>query len=128
MTYNAQMEYLDNVRIELKRMLRIKGDDFVDELVDQMQDTMSKKGDDYAGKIDRLANFKEAGHLAGITAEQQCLSLVAVKVARLGNLLNGKAPNFESFQDSLMDLTTYTVLLQMINDEPDNSPIKWWEK
>lgn len=128
MTYNQQMNYLDNVRTELKRMLRTKGDIFIDELVDQMEDTMTRKGDDYAGEIDRLANFKEAGYLAGITAEQQCLSLVAVKVARLGNLLNGKVPNFESFQDSLMDLTTYTVLLQMINDEPDNSPIKWWEK
>lgn len=127
MTYNDQMNYLDNVRTELKRMLRLKGDIFIDQLVDEMHSTMSKKGDDYAGQ-DRLANFKEAGYLAGITAERQCLSLIAVKVARLGNLMyNYHKPNFESTRDSMMDLTTYTVLLQMINAEPDNSPIKWWE-
>lgn len=127
MTYNNQLTYTENCRTELIRTLFERGDVFVDNICDEMIRTMKSKGDDYAGS-DRLANFKVAGELAGITAAQQCLSLIAVKVARLGTLLkSGTAPNNESILDSMKDLTVYTVLLQMIEQEPDNTPIKWWE-
>ena len=75
--------------------------------------TMLKKGNDYAD-LDRLSNFKRAGEICGMSAEQQCLSLIATKVARLGILLNGKAPNNEAIRDSVLDLTTYSILLDAI--------------
>ena len=49
-----------------------------------------------------------------MSAEQQCLSLIATKVARLGILINGKAPNNEAIRDSVLDLTTYSILLDAI--------------
>ena len=89
-----------------------------DKLVKQMEDILLKKGNDYAN-ADRLSNFKLAGAVCQITPEQQCLSLIATKVARLGILLkSGKQPNNESINDSVIDLINYGVLLSMIlNDK-----------
>ena len=80
----------------------------------QMKETLFKKGNDYSN-ADRLSNFKLAGAICGLKAEQNCLSLIATKVARLGVLLNSdKEPNNESVQDSVLDLANYSILLSMI--------------
>jgi len=91
---------------------------FVD-FVDKQQKIMLKKGDDYAG-ADRLNNFKVAGANCGITTEQQCLSLIATKVARLGVLFKSKVVNNESIEDSIIDLANYSFLLSCIVYEKNN--------
>ena len=83
-------------------------------MITQMKETLFKKGNDYSNE-DRLSNFKLAGAICGLKAEQNCLSLIATKVARLGVLLNSdKEPNNESVQDSVLDLANYSILLSMI--------------
>lgn len=84
-----------------------------DNMVAEMRKIMLGKGDDYANE-DRLSNFKLAGNICGITPELNCLNLIATKVARLGVLLQGKEPKNESVQDSVLDLSNYAVLLNMI--------------
>lgn len=84
-----------------------------DNMVAEMRKVMLGKGDDYANE-DRLSNFKLAGNICGITPELNCLNLIATKVARLGVLLQGKEPKNESVQDSVLDLSNYAVLLNMI--------------
>ena len=84
-----------------------------DNMVAEMRKVMLVKGDDYANE-DRLSNFKLAGNICGITPELNCLNLIATKVARLGVLLQGKEPKNESVQDSVLDLSSYSVLLNMI--------------
>ena len=82
--------------------------------VEKMRDIMLSKGNDYANE-DRLSNFKLAGSICGLTPQQNCLSLIATKVARLGVLLKEKSePNNESIEDSLVDMANYTLLLIMI--------------
>ena len=89
----------------------------LDKFVLKMSQTLLKKGNDYATN-DRLSNFKLAGAICGLSAEQNCLSLIATKVARLGVLLSTKAdPNNESISDSLLDLANYAVLLDMLVNE-----------
>lgn len=88
----------------------------------QMEAVIIKKGDDYANS-DRLSNFKLAGNICGLTPEQNCLSLIATKVARLGVLLQGKEPNNESVQDSILDLANYAALLSMILAEKAGNEI-----
>jgi hypothetical protein len=84
-------------------------------LTNQVGEILLAKGNDYAMASDRLSNFKLAGHICGLSAEQQCLSLIATKVARLGVLFNsGKGRNNESIQDSVLDLAAYSILLSMI--------------
>lgn len=86
---------------------------FFDIFTQEQRDLFSAKGDDYAGE-DRLSNFKFAGAICGLSAERQCLSLVATKVARLGQLLSGKEPKNEAIKDSVLDLCNYGVLLAML--------------
>lgn len=89
-------------------------------LVEKMKQTLLSKGDDYANS-DRLSNFKMAGAISGLKPEVQCLSLIAVKVARLGVLLNSdKSPSNESIQDSVLDLANYSLLLSMILTDKQN--------
>lgn len=97
MTYEQQQQLLSEFYAQKKNILKLKGED-------------------YAGE-DVLSNFKTAGANIGISAELQCLSLIATKVARLGNLLKGKSPNNESVEDSILDLSNYTDLLLCLQKE-----------
>lgn len=82
---------------------------------------LESKGDDYANE-DRLSNFKETGILCGTTAFQVCLNQIGIKISRIVNLIGKEARN-ESMEDSLQDLTTYSLLLQMIykDEAADNN-------
>ena len=90
-------------------------------LTNQMKEILFKKGNDYAN-TDRLSNFKLAGSICQLKAEQNCLSLIATKVARLGVLISSdKEPNNESIQDSILDLANYSILLSMILKDKEKS-------
>jgi hypothetical protein len=92
-----------------------------DEFTGQQKQTLLKKNNDYAD-ADALSNFKLAGSIAGIGAVKQCLSMISVKVARLGVLTSGKTPQNESIADSVLDLANYAFLLHAIlKDESDLS-------
>jgi hypothetical protein len=82
----------------------------------RQKEILTSKGNDYANE-DRLSNFKLAGTICQLTPEQNCLSLMATKVARLGVLMNGQSPSNESIRDSIIDLANYCVLLdELIED------------
>jgi len=88
----------------------------------RMSEVLLSKGDDYAN-TDRLSNFKLAGSICGLSPAQNCLSLIATKVARLGVLLKSETePNNESIRDSILDLANYASLLDMIVHESMGSP------
>ena len=82
---------------------------------------LESKGDDYANE-DRLSNFKESACLLNTTAFKVCLNQIAIKISRIVNLIDREARN-ESLEDSLQDLTTYSILLQMIykDEASDNN-------
>ena len=87
------------------------------DIMDKIIEIQLSKGDDYANS-DRLSNFKLAGNICGLTPEQNCLSLIATKVARLGVLISGESkPNNESVDDSVIDLISYGTLLYMLRSE-----------
>lgn len=92
---------------------------FFTEFSQKQKDILLKKGDDYSGE-DRLSNFKFAGQICGISAQKNCLSLIATKVARLGQLTDSKTPKNESLEDSLLDLANYAILMAMIIKDKEN--------
>lgn len=95
-------------------MTRDEQKEHFDLFTDKMSNTLLKKGNDYANS-DALSNFYLAGSIAGVSAEINCLSLIATKVARLGVLLQKSAePNNESIRDTVLDLANYAVLLDAI--------------
>ena len=87
-----------------------------EELINLMRHTLFSKGDDYANE-DRLSNFKQSGAISGSDAKQIALSMIAVKVSRIGNLFKSSQPKNESIMDSVLDLANYAVLLHMILGE-----------
>ena len=90
----------------------------------RMEQTLLKKGNDYAAQTDRLSNFKLSGAICNLSPEQVCLSLIATKVSRIGNLLGTNLPpNNESIADSLLDLANYAALLHMLLLEKQQTPI-----
>ena len=83
----------------------------------RQKEILTSKGNDYANE-DRLSNFKLAGTICQLSPEQNCLSLMATKVARLGVLMNGQPPSHETIRDSILDLANYCVLLdELIEDK-----------
>lgn len=99
-------------------MTRDKQIEKVTEFFAVRKNTMLSKGADYATETDVLSNFKYSGNIIGLSKEMQILSLIATKVARLGNLLNGDStPNNESIDDSILDLGCYTDLLYCARKE-----------
>jgi hypothetical protein len=100
-------------------MTKKEQEQFFDEFTSKMKSIMVGKGDDYANE-DRLSNFKYSGSIVGTGKDGRlaCLQLIAIKVARLGTLINSKegAKN-ESIDDSMLDLANYSVLLAMLQSE-----------
>jgi hypothetical protein len=85
-----------------------------------MKSILAAKGNDYAND-DVLSNFKLAGAICQMTAEKQCLSLIATKVARLGVLLDGKQVHNEAIDDSVIDLINYGFLLLCLLEDNDET-------
>lgn len=89
---------------------------FFNDFTAQQAQIMLSKGDDYAG-ADRLSNFKKVAMMCNCSPELVILNLIATKVARLSELMSGKAPKNESIEDSMLDLANYTILLAMVRDD-----------
>ena len=85
-------------------------------LLSKLSDTLTKKGKDYSPGQDVFGNFNFAANTANITMDESILNLIGIKVARISNLMSkgrGQVPNFESIEDSIMDLMGYSALLYL---------------
>ena len=90
----------------------------LEEFQSKMKEILFKKSSDYSTK-DALSNFKGTALATNQSPEMVALTLIGIKVSRLGVLLNqSEAPKNESIEDSLIDLANYTFLLKCIlNDK-----------
>jgi hypothetical protein len=83
---------------------------------EKQEEILLQKGDDYATE-DRMSNFKLAAAITGLTAEQICLAVIGIKLARLGVLTKGKTPKNESIEDTIIDTANYYFLLDCIRKD-----------
>ncbi len=91
-----------------------------DVLVAQMRSVIISKSQDYATDTDTLSNFKDTAAICGLQPRQIVLTMIAIKVARLGVLLNKEdGPINEPIADSILDLANYAILLDMVIAETD---------
>lgn len=89
----------------------------LDSFTKKMFETITKKGNDYAG-IDRLSNFKSRATFLDTTTEKILLGDILLKVTRLKELINNdKVPENESLQDTLLDLSCYSFLNYCVLEE-----------
>jgi len=87
-----------------------------EELSKLLKTILFKKGNDYANE-DRLSNFKDSAKIIGISPSKLALSMIAIKTSRLANLIDSLDIQNESINDSILDLTNYSILLHMIQNE-----------
>ena len=85
----------------------------------QNTELIRKKNNDYAKTADAFSNFKHCASMAGISVEQVFMVFLAVKYARLQELLSGKETKNESITDTLSDLSNYALLLSIYLNEKD---------
>ena len=71
------------------------------------------KANDYAKQGDCFSNFKFIAQVCQIPIEKTFLQFIAVKLARLTELMGGKVEHNESIDDTLRDLCNYTCLLYL---------------
>ena len=91
----------------------------------EMASLLEKKGNDYSN-VDCLSNFKSTAQITQQKPESTVLTMIGIKVARLGVLLNaGKDVKNESIKDSILDLANYAFLLRcVIEDNQEVEPSK----
>ena len=80
----------------------------------KMAELLLSKGNDYSN-VDCLSNFKSTAGITQTFPESTVLTMIAIKVARLGVLINtGKTPKNEAIEDTVIDLANYAFLLACI--------------
>lgn len=80
-------------------------------VLERMLDMHIKKARDYASKDNPFTNFEDVAHTTGVPVDQVFRQFIAVKLARLKNLLkDGRNPQNESIEDSKLDLAVYSLL------------------
>ncbi len=84
---------------------------------DRMRATVESKANDYADDSNVYSNFEGAAHLAGVTVDEVFMTLIAIKVERLRQLMAGTVPNHESIDDTRIDLANYAALWQGYAEE-----------
>jgi hypothetical protein len=78
--------------------------------LDRMRDVHDRKNNDYAADDNPYSNFEGVAQLTGLSVEQVFFTLIGIKAERLKQLLSGKEVNFESKEDSVLDLAVYAAL------------------
>jgi hypothetical protein len=82
----------------------------VETIFEEMIDLVNQKASDYADDADPFSNFENTATLTGLSVPQVFHVMISIKTERLRQLMSGKAPNFESLEDTLKDLANYSAL------------------
>ncbi|ATW69348.1 hypothetical protein HWB40_gp47 [Streptomyces phage Manuel] len=73
---------------------------------------MQRKNSDYTVTSSEFSNFHYAADVAGISTREAILTQIGIKLGRLKGLTQkGQDPNWESIEDTIMDLAGYAVIL-----------------
>lgn len=73
-------------------------------------DLVDSKCHDYADEDNVFSNFEGAATISGLTVPQVFHVMIGIKMERLRQIMSGKDMNFESAEDTIMDLTNYAAL------------------
>ena len=84
--------------------------------------TLASKNEDY--KVDsEFSNFTEAADLPGIDPMDVMLGQLGIKYTRLKGLTRSESANYESMEDTLLDLAGYAIIthayMRMLKDESE---------
>lgn len=86
-------------------------------IVDEMVELFIKKNANYGSSFERL--YRELGPIAGLVPLHN-------KLDRATNLIKGAKNDFESLEDTFMDLANYAIMnmIEMYKDHPETKKVK----
>ena len=90
-------------------MIKANNPDF-QKVIEQITELHNKKSNDYAQNDNFYSNFQFAAFVGGVTVDQVFRVILGIKLARLKEFMSGKTPNFESIEDTRLDLTNYAAI------------------
>lgn len=73
-------------------------------------ETLVKKGEDY-NNGNNFSIFEQISKELNVSVEKVLMVFILTKTKRISNLLDKESSNFESIDDSILDLACYTTLL-----------------
>lgn len=83
---------------------------FFDDTLKEMGRVHDLKNEDYAEDGNPYSNFEGTAGIAGCSVDKVFQVLIGIKMERLRQLTSGKEANFESLDDSILDLANYAAL------------------
>ncbi|MCR4374170.1 MAG: hypothetical protein NUW22_04915 [Acidobacteria bacterium] len=96
-------------------MAASEGDPGFLKALDELRELHKSKGGDYADKADPLRNYAVSATDNGLPAWRAAQVRLSEKYHRLVNLtLDGRAPNHESVDDTLMDLAALALIVRSL--------------
>lgn len=87
-------------------------EDILDAQIKRVQDVLVVKAAEYATE-DRLANFKKAAHLQGVSVPQALGGMLAKHTVSIFDMINsGKTYSLEQWDEKITDHINYLILLR----------------
>ncbi len=91
--------------------------------LDELRALHLSKGHDYADATDPLRNYVESSRDCGVEPWRGALLRLSEKYHRLTNLIGkGEAPNFESLEDTLMDMAALALIVRSLRRRAAHPP------
>lgn len=85
--------------------------DWIEEALDQVSRVLNSKGNDYEADGEPFSNFTDTAEWMGVEPYVVALGMIVQKLSRLRALRqNGRGPENESVQDTILDIAGYAVL------------------
>lgn len=85
------------------------------DLCDELKQMHSRKSKDYGSTEDPLANIRSGAKLVGIEPWRAALVRLSDKVTRIETYCRLGALEFESFEDTCLDLASYALLTLLMH-------------
>jgi hypothetical protein len=87
-------------------------------------DLVDSKCHDYADTDNVFSNFEGAAAITGLSVPQVFHVMIGIKMERLRQIMSGKNMNFESAEDTMMDLTNYAALwIAWEREQPETAKV-----
>jgi hypothetical protein len=84
---------------------------FFDDVLREMGEVHDRKNEDYAADGDPFSNFTGVAQMTGQPVDMVFFTMIGIKIMRLKELVGvGKDPNFESIDDTILDLANYAAI------------------
>ena len=92
--------------------------EFLEEKIKDIRETLSLKGNEYAFNDDRLHNFKVAGRIKGESPEEALYGMLIKHLVSVEDLVKGRLENRRSIvAEKLGDVRNYLILLEALFED-----------